>query len=68
VAKQGFTLRVTISFILSPEGVVSSANIERSSGYGDVDAAVLEAVRFWRFTADDAAAPLRGTRSFLFQL
>jgi TonB family protein len=69
VAKQGLTLRVTVSFVVTPEGVVASGSekIERSSGYGDVDAAVKNAVGFWRFTADDSAASLRGTRSFVFQ-
>ncbi len=60
VGEQGLTLTVTVSFIVSPQGIVSSTVLEKSCGYGEVDAAVLEAVRFWSFTPDPASAPIKG--------
>ena len=36
---------VTVAFQLSPQGFVSNVQIIESSGYADVDTAVLEAVR-----------------------
>jgi TonB family protein len=39
---------------------VSQPRLEKSSGYSDVDAAVVEAVRLWRFSADQSAGPIRG--------
>ena len=38
---------VTVAFQLSPQGFVSDVQIIESSGYADVDTAVLEAVRRW---------------------
>jgi len=60
VSSQGITLTVVVSFMVSPEGVVWWPTLEKSCGYGDVDAAVLEAVRLWRFTADSTAPSVRG--------
>ncbi len=60
VGTQGLTLRVVVSFSVSPEGVVSQPRLDKSCGYSDVDAAVVEAVRLWRFSADQTAATIRG--------
>jgi TonB family protein len=54
------TLFATVSFSLAPEGIVSSVRVERSSGYSDVDAAVTEAIRRWRFSAAKGARVLKG--------
>lgn len=54
VSEKGMSLQVTASFVLTPEGLLRDVQVERSSGYSDVDAAVLEALRRWRF---DAAPP-----------
>ncbi len=60
VEKQGLTLRVVVSFSVSPEGVVSQPRVDKSSGYSEVDTAVAEAVRQWRFSADQSAPTIRG--------
>ena len=60
VADQGLALSVTVSFAVAPDGVVAQARVARSSGYSDVDAAVLEAVRRWRFRAADTTRTVRG--------
>jgi TonB family protein len=60
VGTQGLTLSVTVSFTLQPDGVVSSVTLEQSSGYADVDSAMLDAIRRWRFTASRGAAAARG--------
>ena len=49
VSEQGLELEVTAFFVLRPEGIVSSITLERSSGYSDVDSAITEAIRRWRF-------------------
>jgi protein TonB len=64
VADQGLTLSVTVSFAVAPDGVVAQARIARSSGYSDVDAAVLEAVRRWRFRAAETTQTVRGTIAY----
>ncbi len=49
VSEQGLRLQVVVSFELTPPGVLRDVKIERSSGYSEVDAAVQEALRRWRF-------------------
>ncbi len=65
VGKEGLALTVTVSFIVSAQGIVSSMSLEKSSGYGDVDAAALEAVRFYRFSPDPASSPIKGRRTYV---
>lgn len=60
VASSGLTFKLTVSFTVSPEGVVSAPKIEKSSGYGDIDAAIQEAFRKWRFNEDRTSGPIRG--------
>jgi len=50
VKKRGFDLKVVIRFSVSPKGTVSSTEVKVSSGYSDVDASVVDAVRKLRFT------------------
>jgi TonB family protein len=45
VKEEGLDLRVVVSFAVTPEGHTTSLKVERSSGYSDVDASVLETVR-----------------------
>ncbi len=61
VAEAGLALAVTVSFAVAPNGVVAQARVARPSGYSDVDAAVLEAVRRWRFRAAETTKTVRGT-------
>jgi TonB family protein len=49
VSEQGLRLQVVASFELTPQGVLRDVKVEQGSGYSDVDAAVLEALRRWRF-------------------
>ena len=60
VSKEGLSLTVLVSFTLTPDGLLSDVNVEASSGYNDVDEAVSEAVRLWRFSADPSARPIHG--------
>ena len=49
VSEQGLRLQVVISFELTPQGVLRNVKVDQGSGYSDVDAAVLEALRRWKF-------------------
>jgi TonB family protein len=60
VSAQGLTLSVTVSFTLLSDGVIGGASLQQSSGYADVDAAVIDAIRRWRFTPAEGAPPARG--------
>ena len=61
VSEQGLTLSVTVSFTVLADGFVSAASIERSSGYADVDARVMEAIRMWRFNSVPGVPPAKGS-------
>ena len=65
VKREGLDLNVEVSFSVTPEGHTTSIVVNRSSGYPDVDAAVLESVRKLRFNPirDDRYA--RGKISYL---
>lgn len=49
VSEEGLRLQVVVSFVLTPQGVLRDVEVERGSGYSDVDSAVLEALRRWKF-------------------
>ena len=49
VSEKGIRLQVEVSFVLTPQGVLRDVRVEKGSGYSDVDAAVLEALRRWKF-------------------
>jgi TonB family protein len=49
VSEQGLRLQVVVFFELTPQGVLRGVKVEQGSGYSDVDAAVLEALRRWKF-------------------
>ncbi len=44
---------VVVGFTISPEGYLSGLEIVRSSGSTDVDAAIMKAMRLWRFEKAD---------------
>ncbi len=67
VSRQGLTLRVAVSFELMPEGIVRSLKIISSSGYSDVDSAVLEALRRWRFEAISGTRVVRGKITYIIK-
>jgi|GEM_PF-3593404 len=60
VSTQGLSLTVLVAFTLTPDGLLRDVNIEASCGYNEVDAAAMEAVRLWRFSADPASRPIHG--------
>jgi TonB family protein len=60
VSAQGLTLSVSVNFILLSDGLIGGAAVQQSSGYADVDAAVVDAIRRWRFTPAEDAPPARG--------
>ncbi len=49
VKREGLNLSVMVSFEVTPQGHTTTLNVKQSSGYSDVDSAVLEAVRKLRF-------------------
>jgi TonB family protein len=49
VSRQGVRLTVVVSFVLTPQGVLQDVKVEQSSGYSDVDSAVQDALRRWKF-------------------
>ena len=60
VSDEGLQLKVVVAFVLTPQGILSSVHLEESSGYSDVDSAVLEAVRKWKFKAVRSSRQVRG--------
>ncbi len=60
VKRKGLLLTVTVSFILAPQGILSGVTVEESSGYTDVDEAVLNAVRRWKFMPVVSTRNVRG--------
>ncbi len=64
VNAQGLTMSVAVSFTLQPDGLVSAVSSTRSTGYADVDAAVLEAIRRWRFTSA-SGGPVKGVITYI---
>jgi TonB family protein len=49
VQQEGLSPKVMVSFEVTPQGLTKSLKVETSSGYSDVDAAVLEVVRKLKF-------------------
>jgi TonB family protein len=65
VSEAGLRLTQEISFVLTPQGVLHSVRTIKSSGYSDVDSAVLDAVRRWKFKpAPAGAGTIQGTVGF----
>jgi TonB family protein len=65
VKREGLDLRVEVSFSVTPEGHTISLVVNRSSGYPDVDATVLESVRNLRFNPIRDERYARGKISYL---
>jgi len=60
VSEEGLQLKVVVAFVLTPQGLLSSVHLEKASGYSEVDSAVLEAVRKWKFKAVASNQLVRG--------
>ncbi len=69
VATQGLTLFVTIGFTLQPNGVMAAVVLDKTSGYAQVDSALIDAIRRWRFNAASASAPIsvQGSVSYIIR-
>ena len=67
-SQQGLALSVKVAFTVLPSGVVSGATIERSSGYADVDASVIEAIRMCLFNEVQGSAPAKGSIPYTVNL
>jgi TonB family protein len=47
--------------------VVSTATVDRSSGYADVDSAVIDAIRRWRFTPASGGGSVKGVIPYVIK-
>ncbi len=68
VGQQGLGLKVTVSFTVLPDGTVTSPKVEKTSGYADVNAAVLEALRSWRFKEDPTSPAVTGVLTYVIRV
>jgi TonB family protein len=60
VSRQGDRLTVVVSFELTPQGLLQDLKVEQGSGFPDVDNAVLDALRRWKFLPTTAADYVKG--------
>jgi TonB family protein len=68
VSQQGLALSVKVAFTVLPDGVVGGAAIEKTSGYADVDASVIAAIRKCVFNPVPGSAPAKGTIPYTVKL
>ncbi len=68
VARQGLSLRVVVSFTLVPQGFLISITLKESCGYTDVDTAVINAIRNWRFKAVNSTTNVSGSVTYFINL
>jgi TonB family protein len=67
VARQGLSLKVVVTFVLTPQGFLMTFVVKESSGYTDVDNAVIEALRKWRFKVTNVLKNIKGEIAFFIQ-
>jgi TonB family protein len=65
VNQQGLTMTIVVTFTLQPDGLISAASPTRSTGYADVDAKVVEAIRRWRFTQASGGGSVQGVITYI---
>jgi len=65
VEQEGLRLRTLVVFEVTPEGHTTSLKVERSSGYADVDASVLETVRKLKFNPVTEERIVRGRIDYI---
>jgi TonB family protein len=68
VAKQGVRLSVGTVFTLTPQGFLTGIKVEKSSGYMDVDAAVMDALRKWKFEAVGGGKNVKGRITYIISV
>ena len=64
ISTQGLSLRVVVSFILVPQGFLINITLKESCGYTEVDTAVINAIRNWRFRAVNSTVNVRGSVTY----
>jgi TonB family protein len=67
VKREGIDLKVVVSFSVTAGGQTTQVSTALSSGYTDVDSAVLDSVRKMKFNPVPGADPARGTVSYLIR-
>jgi TonB family protein len=67
VEREGLELKVTVSFTLLEDGIIAGVAVQKTSGYPEVDNAVMDAIRRWRFTAADHAPPVKGVIPYVIR-
>jgi TonB family protein len=65
VSQAGLRLTMEVGFVLTPQGVLHSVRVVKSSGYSDVDSSVLEALRRWKFKSVASRANVTGRVGYL---
>ncbi|MBN2532298.1 MAG: TonB family protein [Spirochaetales bacterium] len=68
VSRQGLKLRVKVSFLLTPDGFLTSLSVMESSGHTDVDNSIIEALRKWRFPPVSGTKNIRGEITYVIGL
>jgi TonB family protein len=65
VKEEGLDLKIAVLFAVTPEGHTTSVSVGESSGYPDVDSAVLEVVRKMRFKPAKVSENVTGTIRYI---
>jgi TonB family protein len=68
VSRQGLRLKVKVSFLLTPDGIITSLHVIESSGYPDVDSRIVEALRKWRFPSVSGTKNVYGEITYFIGL
>jgi TonB family protein len=68
VKRTGFVLQVRVAFSVNADGLVTSPRVVQGSGYPDVDAACLDALKKAKFTPAKGAVELNGSRTIRITL
>ncbi len=64
VAEQGLRLQATLSFVLTPDGFITNIKVKNSSGYSDVDNALVNALRQYTFPSRKDTKTITGEIPF----
>ncbi len=67
VKEEGLDLKVVVSFAVTPEGHTTRLEIELSSGYSDVDTAILDTVRKLKFNPVSSKENVSGRINYVIQ-
>jgi TonB family protein len=65
VSKEGRRLKVVVAFVLTPQGVLEDLRVKQGSGHSELDKAVEDALRHWRFVAVSGGGNVTGRVTFV---